>query len=1117
MKLTDITEQSLKEINLLELLNIHKHVHSLWAGLKHLTQEKAEEQRDLLLKVHNILAGEMKRRNVRHNTRLEKSDDGGTIDDTFGWDYFETFRNLYPWQIEDAGSIVRILQKYYCTTVLDVGCGVGWLLALLKGWFEPTGIEPAEAAVEFGRRKKFNVYQGYGEELPFVDEFFDGVITNHVLEHVPEPIKVISECARVSRRVSVHIVPLGKREDPTHIHEYSTLEELMELGEDIIYPTRFEKSVYNNAIIIVAKTIRPAGIFKDYSDIVLVPDYISEVGSTVKQEKKPPKDIDIVIRAAERDPLLETEIRNHMKKKAYDKTEWIYRPTGPIGAHLPLFDLVLKSKEVMMAKETKGARKPLWTFIPPKPSRAFYLYDDADINKMWEDWCEERKIVDVELKYNGFRGVIEKNTEGDILIFFEGDRKNRAKQFPALVREMKKISGAYILDCDIGAIGTDKKPLSRIDLQGLNNIGNVIEGAFVTKKGVEGRLRVVVFDVLYRSDSVTHMPWTERRKILDSLHLGKLKILTESKATIARSKGAFINAVKRYSNVPRSEGVVIKDVTGQYVGFGSTNLHWAKGKTVGIIRTRISGKESVTNKPGTYSYEHECKQGEGWLALGKTMNTSLSLSKGDIAEVRVEEIIPEVEDDILQVSVVIPVIKKKSNRGANDVRAIIREGKRANILQTNPDIDEYLSKKLRFTKGEYTREEYIEFRKKLSDKQLEEYDEETALINENKKKPLAEEVHEFKAAKWTHPNGHPRCLICGDEEPIGGVCNMPDSWYGKHEFDDEEAWEKEREILKKKKILHKARHKHTECMECSKPPVYECRWANGYAHAWFCKKHFEEWFTTGDGKDEILSVKEVVDGKAAKEYKENPNPNIWNKAENEFVKKEGNIDLEEGWSGTGVLQLHIMGMTKEEADDYVKTRSLKGKNPAHLDFRLLPTNPKKSYWEGGELFTPASTAKSIKIYDCKLGITKIMFNFKLESETGGHEGTPGKIMRASNMSWLRYGLSKVKTFLPGQAGTVGTTPEHFAVMDGIGTFKWQAGVQDEHFKEFLVKFNSGSKEYDKLKKLDGRIVCMFAPLPSPEGKERRVWLMMKPKDQKMKSELFYFTKGKEARKFKKRK
>ena len=49
-------------------------------------------------------------------------------------------------------------------------------------------------------------------------------------------------------------------------------------------------------------------------------------------------------------------------------------------------------------------------------------------------------------------------------------------------------------------------------------------------------------------------------------------------------------------------------------------------------------------------------------------------------------------------------------------------------------------------------------------------DKETEKIKENKKKPEAKRRHEFKAASWTHPNGHPRCMICGDEERTGGIC-----------------------------------------------------------------------------------------------------------------------------------------------------------------------------------------------------------------------------------------------------------------------------------------------------------------------------------------------------------
>jgi hypothetical protein len=54
--------------------------------------------------------------------------------------------------------------------------------------------------------------------------------------------------------------------------------------------------------------------------------------------------------------------------------------------------------------------------------------------------------------------------------------------------------------------------------------------------------------------------------------------------------------------------------------------------------------------------------------------------------------------------------------------------------------------------------------KKLSEAQQKDYDEESVLIRENTKK--AKYPHKFKAAKWTHPNGHPRCIHCGDEERV---------------------------------------------------------------------------------------------------------------------------------------------------------------------------------------------------------------------------------------------------------------------------------------------------------------------------------------------------------------
>lgn len=113
---------------------------------------------------------------------------------------------------------------------------------------------------------------------------------------------------------------------------------------------------------------------------------------------------------------------------------------------------------------------------------------------------------------------------------------------------------------------------------------------------------------------------------------------------------------------------------------------------------------------------------------------------------------------------------------------------------------------------------------KLSPAQRKECDEETARIKENEKLPAAGKPHEFKSAKYTHPNGHPRCLICGDEESIGKICNMPESWYKKHEWDDEKAWAEERKKLKASGKLKKSFQikKPEETEDFIRIPVTDC-------------------------------------------------------------------------------------------------------------------------------------------------------------------------------------------------------------------------------------------------------------------------------------------------------
>ena len=96
-------------------------------------------------------------------------------------------------------------------TVCDVGCGTGYLLRRLRADSplerEWTGVDfcpPPSALVEGG---SISFVVALAEALPFADGAFDTVVCTHVLEHLLEPRRALSELRRVARRRLVVVVP----------------------------------------------------------------------------------------------------------------------------------------------------------------------------------------------------------------------------------------------------------------------------------------------------------------------------------------------------------------------------------------------------------------------------------------------------------------------------------------------------------------------------------------------------------------------------------------------------------------------------------------------------------------------------------------------------------------------------------------------------------------------------------------------------------------------------------------------------------------------------------------------------------------------------------------------
>lgn len=89
------------------------------------------------------------------------------------------------------------------TTVLDVGCGDGFLLGLLTGAGRRlVGVEMETAALAWAREKLagedgWSVLRGSAYALPVPSDTFDVVTMTDVIEHLPAPAASLAEIARV--------------------------------------------------------------------------------------------------------------------------------------------------------------------------------------------------------------------------------------------------------------------------------------------------------------------------------------------------------------------------------------------------------------------------------------------------------------------------------------------------------------------------------------------------------------------------------------------------------------------------------------------------------------------------------------------------------------------------------------------------------------------------------------------------------------------------------------------------------------------------------------------------------------------------------------------------------
>jgi 2-polyprenyl-3-methyl-5-hydroxy-6-metoxy-1,4-benzoquinol methylase len=123
--------------------------------------------------------------------------------------------------------------------LLDVGCGGGSFLAVCqKLGAEVMGVEPSEIGVESCRKNDVPVFHGtLTDFLSETDETYDLIAANHVVEHHPDPVLLLSEMRSALRpdgTVWISIPNAGcyfsralkgawhSADLPVHLHHFST-------------------------------------------------------------------------------------------------------------------------------------------------------------------------------------------------------------------------------------------------------------------------------------------------------------------------------------------------------------------------------------------------------------------------------------------------------------------------------------------------------------------------------------------------------------------------------------------------------------------------------------------------------------------------------------------------------------------------------------------------------------------------------------------------------------------------------------------------------------------------------------------------------------------------------
>lgn len=168
------------------------------------------------------------------------------------------------WWYVGRRKIIQTFVERICSSrnnsnprILDVGCGTGANLKMLRLYGQAEGVDISEQAVDFCKRRGLeSVKLGAIEELPYEDQSFDIITALDVLEHLDDDAAGLQEIRRVLRPngtlllfVPAFMFLWGVQDDVSHHRRRYRLPALRRLLEEGGFEV--EKATYANITFFV--------------------------------------------------------------------------------------------------------------------------------------------------------------------------------------------------------------------------------------------------------------------------------------------------------------------------------------------------------------------------------------------------------------------------------------------------------------------------------------------------------------------------------------------------------------------------------------------------------------------------------------------------------------------------------------------------------------------------------------------------------------------------------------------------------------------------------------------------------------------------------------------------